>query len=60
MKAVKEKLDADNVEAFEKGASAYAKKVVATFKDWEFVSYASTAYSVALISVFETPFVVCR
>ncbi|KAI6119302.1 translationally controlled tumor-associated [Pisolithus croceorrhizus] len=31
MKAVK-------VEAFEKGASAYAKKIIANFKDFEFVS----------------------
>lgn len=41
MKAVKEKLkqtNPDRVEAFEKGAQAYAKKVVANFKDFEFVS----------------------
>ncbi|KAI6105544.1 translationally controlled tumor-associated [Pisolithus sp. B1] len=39
MKAVKEKLGQANperVEAFEKGASAYAKKIVANFKDFEF------------------------
>jgi hypothetical protein len=38
MKAVKAKLPEDRVEAFEKGAQAYAKKVVANFKDFEFVS----------------------
>jgi ABC-type Zn uptake system ZnuABC Zn-binding protein ZnuA len=40
MKAVKEKLqksDPSRVEAFEKGAAAYAKKIVANFKDFEFV-----------------------
>ncbi|EGO01917.1 hypothetical protein SERLA73DRAFT_177548 [Serpula lacrymans var. lacrymans S7.3] len=36
MKAVKGKLPADRVEAFEKGAGAYAKKVVGNFKDFEF------------------------
>jgi len=40
MKAVKAKLgekgSADDVTAFEKGASAYAKKIVANFKDYEF------------------------
>ena len=42
MKAIKEKLATTNperVEAFEKGASAYAKKIVANFKDYEFVSH---------------------
>ena len=41
MKAVKEHLarsNPDRVAAFEKGASAYAKKIVANFKDFEFVS----------------------
>jgi hypothetical protein len=40
MKAVKTHLQEnkpDRVEAFEKGASAYAKKIVANFKDFEFV-----------------------
>lgn len=37
MKAVKEKLDPDRVAAFEKGAAAYAKKIVANFKNFEFV-----------------------
>jgi len=39
MKAVKEKLketNPDRVEAFEKGAQAFAKKLVANFKDYEF------------------------
>jgi hypothetical protein len=40
MKAVKAKLAETNperVEAFEKGAQNYAKKLVASFKDFEFV-----------------------
>ena len=40
MKAVKANLAETNparVEAFEKGAAAYAKKIVANFKDFEFV-----------------------
>lgn len=39
MKAVKGKLEKskpDRVEAFEKGASAFAKKIIANFKDYEF------------------------
>ncbi|KAF8974521.1 translationally-controlled tumor protein [Flammula alnicola] len=39
MKAVKEKLaetDPDAVQEFEKGAAAYAKKIIANFKDFEF------------------------
>ncbi|KAF4619231.1 hypothetical protein D9613_005046 [Agrocybe pediades] len=39
MKAVKEKLSEtapDEVAAFEKGAAAYAKKIIANFKDYEF------------------------
>ncbi|RXW24693.1 hypothetical protein EST38_g1150 [Candolleomyces aberdarensis] len=39
MKAVKEKLtetNPDEVAAFEKGAQAFAKKIVANFKDYEF------------------------
>jgi len=39
MKAVKEKLPEDRVTAFEKGAQAYAKKIVANFKDYEFVCF---------------------
>ena len=41
MKAVKTELQQSNPErcvAFEKGAAAYAKKIVANFKDFEFVS----------------------
>lgn len=40
MKAIKAKLNEtnpDRVDAFEKGASAFAKKIVANFKDFEFV-----------------------
>jgi hypothetical protein len=40
MKAVKSKLietNPERVEAFEKGAQVYAKKLVASFKDLEFV-----------------------
>lgn len=40
MKAVKTKLQEtkpDRVDAFEKGASAYAKKIIANFGDYEFV-----------------------
>ena len=39
MKTVKAELGktkAERVEAFEKGAQAYAKKIVANFKDFEF------------------------
>lgn len=41
MKAVKEKLaetKPESVEEFEKGAAAYAKKIIANFKNYEFVS----------------------
>ena len=37
MKSVKEKLPEDRVAAFEKNAQAFAKKIVAGFKDYEFV-----------------------
>jgi hypothetical protein len=39
MKTIKAKLQEtspDQVEVFEKGAQAYVKKVIASFKDWEF------------------------
>ncbi|KAH9999866.1 translationally controlled tumor protein [Russula vinacea] len=36
MKAVKEKLSEDRVTDFEKGAQAFAKKIIANFKDYEF------------------------
>jgi hypothetical protein len=40
MKAVKATFseDKDRVEKFEKGAQAFAKKIIANFKDYEFVS----------------------
>lgn len=43
MKAVKAKLQekgasADEISEFEKGAAAYAKKIVANFKDYEFLT----------------------
>ena len=47
MKAVKGKLaelTPDRVDAFEKGASAFAKKIVANFKDYEFVSSPPTIF----------------
>ena len=46
MKSVKAKLSEDRVVAFEKGAAAYAKKIVANFKDYEFVcgAYSLTIY----------------
>ena len=46
MKAVKEKLnetEPDKVQEFEKGAAAYAKKIIANFKDFEFVSNATAS-----------------
>lgn len=42
MKAVKEQLqksNPDRVAAFEKSAQAFAKKIVANFKDFEFVRH---------------------
>lgn len=42
MKAVKEKLqemNPDRVVAFEKGAQTFVKKLVANFKDYEFVRF---------------------
>ncbi|TFK23269.1 translationally controlled tumor-associated [Coprinopsis marcescibilis] len=36
MKAVKEKLSDERKPAFEKGAAAYAKKIIGNFKDYEF------------------------
>lgn len=48
MKAVKAKLSETKpgeVEEFEKGASAFAKKIVANFKDYEFVSISSACAS---------------
>ena len=37
MKVVKTKLPEERVAAFEKGAAAFAKKIVANFKDYDFV-----------------------
>jgi Translationally controlled tumour protein len=45
MKAVKEKLPEDRVSDFEKGAQAYAKKIVANFKDYEFVGISQPSSS---------------
>ena len=52
MKAVKAKLqetNPDRVEVFEKGAQAYAKKIVANFKDYEFVSLLTVEHAIDLI-----------
>lgn len=45
MKATKEKLHEDRVPAFEEGAKAYAKKLVANFKDYEFVGLSQSSFS---------------
>ena len=37
MKAVKAELPAEKVGDFEKNATQYAKKIIANFKDYEFV-----------------------
>lgn len=47
MKAVKGKVAEDRVEAFEKGAAAYAKKIVANFKDYEFVGFSQQFFFIA-------------
>lgn len=39
MKAVKGKLEPEQQPEFEKAAAAYAKKIIANFKDFEFVSF---------------------
>ncbi|KAH7914165.1 translationally controlled tumor-associated [Hygrophoropsis aurantiaca] len=41
MKAVKAKLPADRVDGFTKGAEAFAKKIIANFKDYEFYTGAT-------------------
>lgn len=54
MKAVKTELQKTNpeqVEAFEKGAAAFAKKLVANFKDYEFVSMITTFCSSPVLKV---------
>jgi hypothetical protein len=53
MKAVKASLPADQVPAFEARAQAFAKKVVANFKDFEFVSVCLP--SVPSVSVTSSP-----
>jgi hypothetical protein len=45
MKTIKEKLPSDRVTDFEKGAQAYAKKVVGKFKDYEFVGLSQPSFS---------------
>jgi len=45
MKAVKGKLSEDCVADFEKGAQAYAKKIVVNFKDYEFVCFSRPTFS---------------
>lgn len=56
MKAVKAKLDEERVEAFEKGASAFAKKIVANFKDYEFVGSPRTTFPWLRFSIsYSTP-----
>lgn len=55
MKAVKAKLaetKPERVEAFEKGAAAYAKKIVANFKDFEFVSRIWIVHKIFTILTF--------
>ena len=44
MKAVKGKLPEDRVADFEKGAQAYAKKIVVNFKDYEFVCFSRPTF----------------
>jgi hypothetical protein len=46
MKAIKTKLPEDRVADFEKEASAFAKKIVANFKDYEFVGFSRTSFLV--------------
>lgn len=48
MKEVKSKLPADRVPIFEKNAAAFAKKIVANFKDFEFVSLLIIALTTGL------------
>ena len=65
MKAVKAKLQESNperVELFEKGASAYAKKIVANFNDYEFVSedHASVSRTLVILSDMIVPSTLAR
>jgi len=50
MKAVKQKLPEDRVADFEKGAGAYAKKIVANFKDYEFVCFSHPLVSSCILT----------
>jgi hypothetical protein len=45
MKKIKEGLPEDRVTDFEKGAQAYAKKIVGEFKDYEFVGLSQPSFS---------------
>lgn len=49
MKAVKERLEADKVSEFEKGAAAYAKKIIANFKDFEFVRHIRFVWTASIL-----------
>ena len=51
MKSIKEKLPADRVADFEKGAQAYAKKIVADFKNYEFVGLTAFFFPLVLTRV---------
>ena len=44
MKAVKAKLPGDRVADFEKEAQTFAKKIVANFKDYEFVGFSHPSF----------------
>jgi len=64
MKAVKEKMKEkgasdDEVKEFEKGASGYAKKIVANFKDYDFYTGESMnpdgMYEYETFTLLETP-----
>ena len=52
MKAVKGKLPAERVEAFEKGAAAFTKKIAANFEGYTFVRPCVTSLAVAYLIVF--------
>jgi hypothetical protein len=45
MKAVKQKLPEDRLVDFEKAAQNFAKKIVANFKDYEFVSFSHPSFN---------------
>jgi len=59
MKAVKTKLietNPERVEAFEKGAQGYAKKLVASFKDLEFVRLFPPTHHSLCVKSYHVPF----